>query len=64
VGDSRKLKLDRAMGRKNKTDKRKNKYDDCYDEQSNNKKFKKSRFNDNRKNKQTQQRLFVDWDLL
>jgi hypothetical protein len=54
-----------GRSRKNKDKRREyNYYDDGRDERSRNKKFKKNRFNDNRKDKEIQQRMFVDWDTL
>jgi hypothetical protein len=55
------------MGRSRKNrDKKKGHgyYDDGHDDYSRNKKFKKNRFNDNRRDKEIQQKLFVDWDKL
>jgi hypothetical protein len=53
-----------GRSRKNKDKRREYNYDDGRDERSRNKKFKKNRFNDNRKDKEIQQRMFVDWDTL
>jgi hypothetical protein len=67
VEETQTLKPVNIMGRsrKNKDKRREHSYyDDSYDERSRNKKFKKNRFNDNRKDKEIQQRMFVDWDSL
>jgi hypothetical protein len=54
-----------GRSRKNKDRRRQGSYyDDGHDERSRNKKFKKNRFSDNRKDKEIQQRMFVDWDSL
>jgi hypothetical protein len=54
-----------GRSRKNKDKRREySYYDDGCDDRSRNKKFKKNRFNDNRKDKEIQQRMFVDWDSL
>ena len=52
------------MGKKNKKQNRnKNRpYNDSYDEYSYKKKLKNSRFDDSRKTKEVQQKMFVDWD--
>ena len=52
------------MGKKNKKqNKNKNQaYNDSYNEYSYKKKLKNSRFDDNRKTKEVQQKMFVDWD--
>ena len=55
------------MGRSKKNrDKRKKNgyYDDNSSDISNIKKHKKSRFDDSRRDKEVQQKMFVDWDTL
>ena len=54
-----------GRSRKNKGKKRGHSYyDDGHDDRSRNKKYKKNRFDDNRRDKEIQQKLFVDWDKL
>lgn len=54
-----------GRSRKNRDKKRAHGYyDDSYDDYSRNKKYKKNRFDNNRRDKEIQQKLFVDWDKL
>ena len=54
-----------GRSRKNRDNKkRQSYYDDNHDDRSRNKKYKKIRFDDNRRDKEIQQKMFVDWDTL
>jgi hypothetical protein len=53
------------MGKKGKKQNKKNRvYSDSADEYSYRKKYKNSRFDDIRKTKEVQQKMFVDWDSI
>jgi hypothetical protein len=53
-----------GRSRKNRDKKKQNGYYDDINDQANNKKHKKSRFDDSRKDKEIQQKMFVDWDAI
>jgi len=53
-----------GRSRKNRDKKKQNGYYDDNNDQANNKKHKKSRFDNSRKDKEIQQKMFVDWDAI
>lgn len=53
-----------GRSRKNKDKKTQHSYYNDNSDTANTKKYKKNRFDDSRKNKEIQQKLFVDWDKI